>query len=261
MRWEELTSTEFKKAVEETGICVIAMGVIEKHSEHLPLGTDYLNGHAIAVRAAEKEPAIVFPPFYFGQIYEARCFPGTLTIKPILLLELIQEIFNEISRNGIKKILIYNAHGGNTPLVRFLAQIELAERKDYAVYVVSEPLSPERKKQWEEILDVRWGGHAHESETSISLANHQHIVKMNAVPEEPAAPLNRLKHLPGIFTGVSWYADFPDHYSGDARNATKEKGEKLRTLLVDSLAEHIAAVKKDEVVPALFNEFYNKDHH
>jgi creatinine amidohydrolase len=45
MQWEELTASDFATAVRETGVCVVAMGVIEKHSEHLPLGTDFLLGH------------------------------------------------------------------------------------------------------------------------------------------------------------------------------------------------------------------------
>lgn len=76
MNWEKLTAPEFKKASAETGVCIIAFGVLERHGDHLPLGTDYLNGHRLATLAAEKEKAVVFPPFYFGQIYEARCFPG-----------------------------------------------------------------------------------------------------------------------------------------------------------------------------------------
>ena len=76
MQWENLTATDFATAARETGVCVLATGVLEKHSEHLPLGTDFLNGHRIACLAAEQEPAVVFPPFYFGQIYEARCFPA-----------------------------------------------------------------------------------------------------------------------------------------------------------------------------------------
>ena len=90
MQWEHLTSADFASAVRDTGVCVIAMGVVEKHSDHLPLGTDFLNGHKIACLASEKEPSVVFPPFYFGQIYEARCFPGTVTIKPTLLVDLIE---------------------------------------------------------------------------------------------------------------------------------------------------------------------------
>ncbi|MGC9396987.1 MAG: creatininase family protein [Anaerolineae bacterium] len=55
MQWENLTVSAFAEAVRKTGVCVIAMGVLEKHSEHLPLGTDFLNAHKIACLAAEKE--------------------------------------------------------------------------------------------------------------------------------------------------------------------------------------------------------------
>src|SRR5512143_2967910 len=117
MQWEQLTATDFAKAARETGVCVLSLGVLEKHSEHLPLGTDYLVGHGVACLAAEREPAVVFPPFYFGQIYEARCFPGALTLKPTLLLELITSVMDEIGRNGFKKIILLNAHGGNNHLI------------------------------------------------------------------------------------------------------------------------------------------------
>jgi creatinine amidohydrolase len=135
MQWEQLTSTDFAVAVRETGVCILAAGVLEKHSEHLPLGTDFLNGHKLACLTGEKEPAVVFPPFYFGQIYEARCFPGALTIKPTLLVELFQSVMDEIGRNGFNKIVIYNAHGGNIHLLHFLAQCSLWEEKPYSVYL------------------------------------------------------------------------------------------------------------------------------
>ena len=112
MQWENLTAPDFAKAVRMTGVCVLTFGVLERHSEHLPLGTDYLNAHRIASLAAEQEPAVVFPPFYFGQIYEARCYPGALTLRPELLLELLRAVLDEIGRNGFKKIIIVNAHGG-----------------------------------------------------------------------------------------------------------------------------------------------------
>jgi creatinine amidohydrolase len=256
MRWEELTASELEKAVQETGVCVVAMGVVEKHGEHLPLGTDFLNAHKIACLAAEKEPAVVFPPFYFGQIYEARCFPGTITLKPSLLLELIQGTLAEIGRNGIGKIVIYNGHGGNDHLLAFLAQCSLWEERPYSLYLPRELLSPERKKKWQQTLETAEHGHACECETSISLANHAHLVKMHQVPDRPAIAQGRLKHLPPTFTGVRWYSNYPDHYAGDARAATAEKGRILRQLLVDSLAEYLTAAKADEVVPALEGEFF-----
>jgi len=77
MRWEDLTAAGFRHEVREAGVCVSAVGAGEKHGEHLPLETDFLNVCAGAAMAAEKEPAVVSPPFYFGRIYEVSRFPGT----------------------------------------------------------------------------------------------------------------------------------------------------------------------------------------
>ena len=74
MQWEQLTSRAFAAAARETGVCVIAIGVVERHSEHLPLGTDYLNAHRIACLAADRVPAVVFPPFYFGRSMRRGAF-------------------------------------------------------------------------------------------------------------------------------------------------------------------------------------------
>ena len=258
MQWEELTATDFAAAAHETGVCVIALGVLEKHSEHLPLGTDYMSGHRVACLAAEKEPAVVFPPFYFGQIYEARCFPGAVTLKPTLLIELIQGVLDEIGRNGFSKIILYSAHGGNSHLLPFLAQCSLWENKPYSLYIPMRRLTPEGEKEWEAVRETSFGGHACEEETSLVLGTYPHLVKLDRVPEEPALPLNRLQHLPPTFTGIWWYANYPDHYAGDARTASEAKGQVLARLMADCLAEYIAAVKVDQVVPALNDEFFRR---
>ena len=258
MQWEALTAGQFQKAVKETGVCVIAMGVIEKHGEHLPLGTDFLNAHTVACLAARREPAVVFPPFYFGQIYEARCFPGTVTIRPTLLLELIQGVFDEIGRNGFGKIVLYNGHGGNDHLLAFLAQCSLWKEKPYGLYLPGDILGPERRKEWKKVLETEEHGHACECETSLSLAHHAHLVNMDRVPEEPGTAQGRLKHLPPTFAGIRWYSNYPDHYAGDARTASEEKGLILQELLVDALAEYVAAVKADQAVESLQGEFFNR---
>ena len=259
MQWEILTAEDFRKAVRDTGVCVIAMGVMEKHSEHLPLGTDFLNGHKLACLAAEKEPAVVWPPFYFGQINEARCFPGAITLKPTLLLELIQGVLDEIGRNGFRKIIVYNAHGGNNHLLPFLAQSSLWDAKPYSLYLPALGfLTADRQKKWAAVCETKEHGHACECETSISLANHPQLVRMDRVPKLPAKALGRIKHIPATNASVRWYADYPNHYAGDARPATAAKGRILRDLLVDSLAEYIAIVKNDRVVPALEREFFRR---
>jgi creatinine amidohydrolase len=258
MQWEQLTSPDFSRAVRETNVCVVAFGVLERHGDHLPLGTDYLNGHRLACLAAEQEPAVVFPPFYFGQIYEARCFPGTLTLKPTLLLELIFGVLDEIGRNGFEKIILLNAHGGNDNLLPFITQTMLWEKKSYHVYFYDGYREASSTPEWKATLETDLHGHACECETSISLANHPHLVKMEDVTGV-GEPQHRLDDLPGNFSAVSWYADYPQHYAGDARSATAEKGRQLQALKVEALARFIQAVKADTVVAALEQEFFERE--
>ena len=257
MQWEQLTSPDFEIAVRETGVCLLTFGVLERHGDHLPLGTDFLNGHRLACLAAEQEPAVVFPPFYFGQIYEARCFPGTITLKPTLLLEMVTNVLDEIGRNGFRKIVLVNAHGGNDAFLPFLTQTMLWEQKPYSVYCFDRGLSGEDRARWNALLETKEHGHACECETSISLANHAHLVRMDQVAA-PGQSLHRLDQLPANFSAVSWYANYPTHYAGDARSATVEKGERLRAIQVEALARFIRAVKADQVVPALEKEFFDR---
>jgi hypothetical protein len=89
---EELTAGDFVKAMDRAqGVCVLPFGIVEKHGPQLPLGTDLINIRYSAVHGAEQEYAIVFPAYYFGQIFEAKHEPGTLAYSARLQLELLQE--------------------------------------------------------------------------------------------------------------------------------------------------------------------------
>lgn len=263
MKWEELTSSDFEVAVKKCeGICVVPLGVIEKHGPHLPLGTDFFNISKVATLAAEKEPAIVFPPYYFTEIYEAQCCPGAIAIKPRLLIELLENVCDEISRNNLKKILLLNGHGGNKFLLPFFIQTMLYRKKDYLVYLSNESwFSSKMVELREEIMETKelGLGHADESETSNTLVTYPYLVKMDRIPKEPGISLDRLKHLPkGLSTPLDWYACYPEHYAGDARSASKEKGEKILEKHVDYVVELIKAVKKDNVTKNLYDDFFSR---
>jgi len=258
MQWENLTSAELKAAVRDTGVCIVNMSVMERHSEHLPLGTDMFIGHRLACLAAEREPAVVFPPYYFGKVFEATCYPGALAITPKLLVDLALNVFQEIARNGFKKILLFNSHGGNWALLRFLVQCNISEEKPYTLYLANDFVPENKVKEHNAICPIPEHEHAGEIETSLAYALFPELVRADRVPTEPATPRQRLAHLGGLVTGLGWYADFPEHYAGDASRATREKGEKLRDLYVGALAEQIAAVKRDEGVAALTREFFDR---
>lgn len=73
MLWENLREEEFEAAIEKShGVCAMALGCLEKHGQHLPLGTDVLKGGKILELASEREEVCVFPKLYFGALLDTR---------------------------------------------------------------------------------------------------------------------------------------------------------------------------------------------
>src|SRR5207237_713572 len=133
VHWEELTGDDVKDAIARAqGTCLLPFGIMEKHGPHLPLGNDLLNVRYVALNAAQQEYAVVFPEYYFGQIFEAKHEPGTVAYSRGLQLQLLQETTDEMARNGCKKVIIVNGHGGNNSLLPYFAQSQLESPHDYA---------------------------------------------------------------------------------------------------------------------------------
>jgi creatinine amidohydrolase len=260
MRWEELTGDQFPKAVETAqGVCLLPLSCIERHAHHLPLGTDMYIGRELCRRAAEIEPALIFPDFIFTQILEARHCPGTIAIEPDLILRLLDNVCQEIGRNGLQKIVLVNAHGGNGSLIHFFAQIQLASPRDYVVYVAEPPLTAGDEAvinaQWQTTMD----GHAGESETSAIQVIRPDLVHQDQLQADgEGMPLGRLKRLwdNGVYTGIWWYADHPTHYRGDGTPATGEKGDRLLAARARALAKVIRLIKEDQETKRLQDEFF-----
>jgi creatinine amidohydrolase len=255
--WNELTAPDFVKAVElSKGICILPAGVMEKHGPHLPLSTDLILAREIASRGAELEYAIVFPEFYFGQIFEARHQPGTLAYSTELLWNILEESCEEMSRNGIKKIIIVNGHGGNNNFFSYFCQAQLAERKDYTV-IFFRPDDSRVDAETAHLRTTDYGGHADEVETSMV-----NVVRPDLVHEERASSQSgkdqaRLA-IPFGYTGIWWYASFPNHYAGDGSEPNKSIGEKNLESRAEQLAELIKYLKSDDSATELQNRFYKE---
>ena len=258
-QWEELTGADFIQAIHQSqGVCLLPFGIIEKHGPHLPLGTDLINVRYAAQHGAAEEYAVVFPAYYFGQIAEARHQPGTVSYSWKMQLGLLQETTDEMGRNGCKKIVIVNGHGGNEDLLPFFAQAQLETQHDYVVYVYwwHASDSPDRPKEHSK-NDM----HAGESETAHTMISRPDLVHQDRAGQESGADLNRL-HLPeGLYTGIWWYAKFPNHYSGDGSTATKALGEYDMKAWTDGIANVIRSVKADDTSLKLQNEFYEEATH
>ena len=262
MRWEELTGDLFPQAVQQAeGVCLLPLSCIERHGHHLPLGTDMYIGRELCNRAADLEPVVVFPDFIFTQILEARHMPGTIGIEPELIIRLLENACREISRNGLKKIIIVNAHGGNDNLIHYFTQIQLASPRDYVVYVADYRSDDSLGTSlWETTVD----GHAGETETSAILAVRPDLVQKDTLPTDgEGMPLERLKVLRDLGTdmGIWWYADHPSHYRGDGIPATAEKGDYLLSNRAKTLAKVIRVIKDDQETSRLQEEFFDKLNH
>ncbi|HYL77289.1 MAG TPA: creatininase family protein [Bryobacteraceae bacterium] len=255
VKWEEMTAADFEQALQTAkGTCVLPFGIIEKHGPHLPLGNDLINVRYAVLHGVAKEFAVVFPEYYFGQIFEARHEPGTMAYSAKLQLELLQETTDEMSRNGCKKILIVNGHGGNNHLLPFFAQAQMAAPHDYVVYVFNRSQYPAGRPPLKDKVDA----HAGESETSHTMIARPDLVHMDRAPQESGADRNRLDLPAGVYTGIWWYAKFPDHYAGDASGANTTLGEFDMNAWATSIADAIRAIKADQVSPRLQDEFYKK---
>ena len=265
VKWEELSSAEFVKAIQQSqGTCLLPIGIMEKHGLHLPLGNDLINVRYASLHAAEQEYTLVFPEYYFSQIFEARHQPGTVAYSARLQLDLLQETTDEMGRNGCKKIVIVNGHGGNEHLLPFFAQAQLASPHDYVVYVFNRPSHSEGEmaarpatKSSNYAVDF----HAGEGETSRTMVARPDLVHLDRAKNESGADQARQKLPDSLYTGIWWYARFPNHYAGDGSAASKELGEFDTKMAISDLIAAIRAVKADTEGLKLQIQFFEEATH
>jgi creatinine amidohydrolase len=259
VHWEELTGPDFAKAIQQSqGTCILPIGIMEKHGPHMPIGSDLYTSRYTSVHAAEQSYAVVFPEYYFGQIAEARHEPGTVSYSRDLQLAMLTATTEEMSRNGCKKILIVNGHGGNTSLLPYFAQTLLDKPHDFVLYIFNQrtPATGGPKKK---TVDDQ---HAGESETSKMMIIRPDLLHMDRAAAENGSDQKHLAALPdSLYTGIWWYARFPEHYAGDGTAAAKELGEYQMKWWIDNVVKALNAIKADDTSLKLQNEFYEKSAH
>jgi creatinine amidohydrolase len=259
-KWEELTGPDFVQALQASkGTCALPFGIIEKHGPSGPLGTDLLNVRYTTGLAAREEYTIIFPEYYVGQIFEARHQPGTIAYSSHLQLEMLQETVAEMARNGCQKIIIVNGHGGNNFLLQYFAQTQLDSPKDYVVYAVmmgggAAAALPAAARASKPGVD----GHAGEGEIANVMAHRPELAHPERASTQSGADQNRLELPDGVYTGIWWFAKYPNHYQGDAAGATAARGDAATRASAARIANAIRAIKRDENGPKLQKEFFEK---
>ncbi len=261
VRWDELVASDWNKAIElSKGTCLLPIGILEKHGPHVPVGSDLFHATYISRETAKREYVVVFPEYFYGQIYEAKYGQGTFALPPALISELLQATLDEIARNGFKKILIYSTHGGNPHWLRFFIQSQLDKRRDYVVYYYDPQPDKEFLEKYMKIRKTPMEGdeHAGERETSSMLAIRPDLVKMDRASDEDGSDKKRLADMPNLWTATSWYARFPNHYAGVGAAASAEEGRFLLEHSISALAIAVRDVKNDQVTPRIQKENYDR---
>ena len=259
-RWDELTASDWPKALERSHrTCILPIGILEKHGPHAPIGSDLIHVREWAARATKREYAVVFPDYFYGQINEARHQPGTFALPQHLVMELLDSTCSEIARNGFDKIVIINGHGGNPNMLRYFIQMQLERRRNYVVYFFEPSADSAYNAQLTKMhkSDMATDAHAGERETSTLLYLRPELVKLDSAKNESGANLKRL-FLPNLYTGIWWYASYPNHYAGDGSVATRELGRFITEHTLDQLVKALKAVKADTKTLELQNEFFEK---
>ncbi|MBN1884399.1 MAG: creatininase family protein [Candidatus Krumholzibacteriota bacterium] len=242
-RWGELSWPLFEKRTGAVDIALLPVGSIEQHGPHLPLDTDAFDAGYLADRIAEacSDPKpFVLPLIPYGVSYEHDEFPGTLSIENETMSRMVYEIGMGAARNGIRKLVIVNGHGGNNPALNYAAQMITRDAEIFVCVDTGETSDVDIDLITETPNDI----HAGETETSTSLAVRPELVDMSKAPR--SVPRFSSRYL--NFTskrGVSWYV-YTKRISksgviGDPTKASAEKGERIWRVTI----AHLVALVED----------------
>ena len=260
-RWDELTASDWELALEKSNYtCILPIGILEKHGPQAPIGSDLIRVRELSARATKKEYAVVFPDYFYGQINEAKHQYGTFSLPSKLAMEMLEATCQEIGRNGFKRIIIVNGHGGNPQMIRYFIQNQLENKRDYAVYFF-DPKTPKDIAEKAAKLrksDPSFDMHGGENETSILLHLRPDLVKLDRSSSESGANQNRLQLSEDLYTAIWWYAFFPNHYAGQAEVSSAELGKLIVDSKIESLVNAIKAVKEDSQTLKLQEAFFNQ---
>lgn len=279
MRWIDIKSDEFPAAVEASkGVCVIPIGCVERHGTHMPLGCDTIACAEYARRAAEIASVCVFPKMYFGEKSGAGEFPGTIIFPTPLIWAILEQSCNEIARNGFKKIVLFNGHGGNNAMLNAFARYMLQKKPDYILYVYGESLpslpailaNPEKYPYLTEediavmqsyVDQKKRDGHGGFLETGSLYDVCPELIDLNKWGAVDGTSTHRFDATDkkGIYSPFAWMADFPNSLDGDYHEGLNERIAKaMGQWKTETIADAFALLRQETVTEEYYKEWLAK---
>ncbi|KYK27628.1 MAG: hypothetical protein AYK23_02230 [Candidatus Proteinoplasmatales archaeon SG8-5] len=230
MLFEEMTTFEVHKKINERSVAILPIGALEEHGPHLPLATDNIQPEYVAHNVAELTGAYVLPIIKYGVCSSTKNFPGTITLRFDTLRMLIEDILNELARTGFKNVVVLSGHAGRVHMtaLKLAGQAALEANPGLKLMILSDY---DIAYTMDEIEIPVNDGHAGMIETSRILAIRPGLVKGTAEPSYPNFPEYRVLRNPEKY--------FPSGVMGEPLLATKEFGENANQVIVERLVELI----------------------
>jgi creatinine amidohydrolase len=247
--WQDMSSKEFGELDAARVIAVLPVGAIEQHGPHLPVATDACINQGVLARAIEQMPddlpVTVLPLLPVGKSDEHLAFPGTLSLSAETLIRVWTEIGEGVARAGIKKLVLFNSHGGQPQIMDVVAR-DLRVRHAMMVVAYSWYAAGLPAGLFDD-AEMRHGIHAGAIETSMMLYLRPDLVRMDLAAD--FSPLMRelagdYRHLSPTGAGrLAWMAQdlHPSGACGDARNADAERGR----ILIEHAAQALIALLRE----------------
>jgi creatinine amidohydrolase len=232
-------------------VVVIPFGSVEQHSLHLPLGTDSIIGEAIAQRLERKLPeqVLVLPMSWLGCSPHHMDFPGSLTVEAETFISVGEQLVHSMAEHGFRNFILLNSHGGNSTKVALMAE-ELRFRPGPLLKVVAVTYWHLIGKEIQDIRETPVGGmgHAGELETSVLLAVRPELVRQDQIDADGPEKRSRFEvsdlFAPGTVTVAKPFKECSRHGGmGDPRRASKDKGERILSLIVAKFAELVREIQ------------------
>lgn len=252
-RLQHMTWEEFKTEVEQDQVVILPFGSVEQHGQHLPLGTDSLVAISLAEAAAAHTGAIVAPPLWFGWSPHHMVLPGTITVRPEVLIEVAYDIVESLAKHGCKRFLMINGHR----LVN-IAWLQIASERLKRNLDVKIALFDPGYMQKEIVHELGFGriAHAEEIESSHMWYCYPELYHegraRDFVPEpaplytvDPAYAGDTLCYIPSTVKEMAESAKRAGGTSGRPTQASAEKGKRYHEHLVGRLVQVIDLLRRD----------------
>lgn len=248
--WQDLTHEDFTRLDPERTVVLLPVAAIEQHGPHLPVSVDATLNAGVLAAALDRLPAslplLVLPAMPVGKSDEHIAFPGTLTLSAETLIRLWTEIGDSVARAGLRKLVLFNAHGGQPQVMDIVAR-ELRVRlgmmavaANWYSFGTPEGLFPAE--------ELRHGIHGGSVETSMmlhlrpDLVRREHLRNFRSLGQDMAGDYRLLG--PTLATGkLAWQTEDlnPEGACGDATDADAGRGAKL----VDHAARQFVALLQE----------------